>query len=220
MKAREELYAALMSGGPHSPDRSELASARIDAYRTTVLNGTEVNPSPLVMDAQAYRWLADEISKTMVDGDRWDGDDSEEEILARYVRWLAAEREQVRAEVLREVAVLVDPAAPEVSFFGRYGAQIAAWLNMLAAKGEASPAGPTATQPADFYQVDHTYRRTDPEWAFRCDMVTTHPEDGERTALGWRYFKGQWAEYAYGPDDWEIAQLVGDWDHVEQGGAR
>lgn len=32
MSAREELYSALMRGGPHSPDRSEKASAFIDAY--------------------------------------------------------------------------------------------------------------------------------------------------------------------------------------------
>jgi hypothetical protein len=30
--AREELYAAVMSGGYHSPDRSEKASAIIDAF--------------------------------------------------------------------------------------------------------------------------------------------------------------------------------------------
>lgn len=37
MGAREELYAAVMSGGEHSPERSERASARIDAYRAEVL---------------------------------------------------------------------------------------------------------------------------------------------------------------------------------------
>lgn len=37
MSAREELYAAVMSGGEHSPGRSERASARIDAYRAEVL---------------------------------------------------------------------------------------------------------------------------------------------------------------------------------------
>lgn len=37
MGAREELYAAVMSGGYHSPERSERASACIDAYRAEVL---------------------------------------------------------------------------------------------------------------------------------------------------------------------------------------
>lgn len=31
MTARRDLYAALMAGGPHSPERSEKASALIDA---------------------------------------------------------------------------------------------------------------------------------------------------------------------------------------------
>lgn len=37
MSARRDLYAALMAGGPHSPDRSEKASERIDAFRAEVL---------------------------------------------------------------------------------------------------------------------------------------------------------------------------------------
>jgi hypothetical protein len=32
VSAREELYATLMRGGPHSPDRSEKASMLLDAY--------------------------------------------------------------------------------------------------------------------------------------------------------------------------------------------
>lgn len=37
MNARRDLYAALMAGGSHSPDRSNAASARIDAFRAEVL---------------------------------------------------------------------------------------------------------------------------------------------------------------------------------------
>lgn len=37
MNARADLYAALMAGGPHSPQRSEKASALIDAFRAEVL---------------------------------------------------------------------------------------------------------------------------------------------------------------------------------------
>lgn len=42
-----------------------------------------------------------------------------------------------RAEAIREVATLADPAAPEVSFFGIYGPQVAAWLNQIAKAGAA-----------------------------------------------------------------------------------
>ncbi|MFJ6615421.1 hypothetical protein ACIQPT_34670 [Streptomyces sp. NPDC091289] len=63
----------------------------------------------------------------------------------------------------------------------------------------------------DFYEPGHTYSETNPayDWAFRCDTVTAHPEDGERTALGWRRFKGVWEPYAYGEDDWDLHALVG-----------
>ncbi len=39
-----------------------------------------------------------------------------------------------RVEVLREVADAADPAAPEVSWFGKYGPQVAAWLRTQAGK--------------------------------------------------------------------------------------
>lgn len=67
------------------------------------------------------------------------------------------------------------------------------------------------TEP-DFYQAGHTYTAAENPlyaWRFRCDTVTTHPEDGERTALGWRYFNGQWDAIAYGEDDWDLGQTRG-----------
>jgi hypothetical protein len=66
---------------------------------------TTPEPDP---DAEAYRWLRDEIGKTMADPLRWDGDDAEEAILARYVQWLAAERATVRTEVLLAAAEQLD----------------------------------------------------------------------------------------------------------------
>ncbi|MEU8886689.1 hypothetical protein [Streptomyces sp. NPDC048442] len=63
-----------------------------------------------------------------------------------------------------------------------------------------------------FYKPGHTY--TDSEfpqygWKFRCDTVTTHPENEERTALGWRFFKGTWDPYAYYEDDFDVHRYVG-----------
>lgn len=75
--------------------------------------------------------------------------------------------------------------------------------------GEATP---------DFYEVGHTYADDEYGWKFRVDAITTHPEDGERTALGWRFYKGQWAEMAYGEDSWEIHQLAGYTDVTETEG--
>lgn len=70
---------------------------------------------------------------------------------------------------------------------------------------------------ADFFQPGHTYADTShsTDWKFRVDTVTTHPEDGERTALGWRHFRGTWEPYAYGEDDWDIQEHVGHTDMAE-----
>jgi hypothetical protein len=69
-----------------------------------------------------------------------------------------------------------------------------------------------------FFRPGVTYTEPDgsTDWAFRCDAITTHPEDGERTALGWRRFRGEWAECAYGEDDFEI-HLIADAISVSQG---
>jgi len=63
---------------------------------------------------------------------------------------------------------------------------------------------------SDFYEPGQTYKDDEYGWKFRCDTVTTHPDDGQRTALGWRYFRGDWEPYAYGEDDWEIHTFVDD----------
>lgn len=55
----------------------------------------------------------------------------------------------------------------------------------------------------DFYEAGKTYIRSS-GWMFRVDVITTHPEDGDMTALGWRLWDGKWEEYAYGTSDWEI----------------
>jgi hypothetical protein len=73
----------------------------------------------------------------------------------------------------------------------------------------ATPEEPAAP---DFFQPGTTYtNRENPQydWRFRCDAVTTHPEDGERTALGWRHFRGEWEPYTYGEGDWGIHLAVG-----------
>jgi hypothetical protein len=70
----------------------------------------------------------------------------------------------------------------------------------------------TGTAP-DFFQPGHTYAAGDgDDWRFRCDTVTTHPENGERTALGWRFFNGEWNEYAYYEDDWDVHRFHGHID--------
>lgn len=61
---------------------SEVDAQRAAAFAVAVFDND-------VEDAAAYRWLRDEIIKTMPDPDAWDGDEAEEAILARYVEHLA-----------------------------------------------------------------------------------------------------------------------------------
>ena len=74
----------------------------------------------------------------------------------------------------------------------------------------------------DFFQPGHTYADTDhgTDWKFRCDSVTTHPDNNERTALGWRFFRGEWEPYAYHEDDWDVHQHLGHTDVTEGGEGR
>ncbi|WP_199572672.1 hypothetical protein [Streptomyces murinus] len=77
---------------------------------------------------------------------------------------------------------------------------------------------PKDTAP-DFFQPGHTYTGAH-GWKFRVDAITTHPEDGERIALGWRFWSGAWEPYAYGEDDWDVHQVVNHFDSAEGGEVR
>ncbi|WP_086780034.1 hypothetical protein [Streptomyces griseus] len=59
----------------------------------------------------------------------------------------------------------------------------------------------------DFYQPGYTYAAIGTDWRFRCDAITTHPGTGDRTAIGWRHFDGEWELYAYDEGDWDVAQM-------------
>jgi len=65
-----------------------------------------------------------------------------------------------------------------------------------------------ASSVPNFYQPGYVYsypRYADGyDWKFRVDTVTSSPENGERVALGWRFWKGEWEPYAYAEDDWDI----------------
>ena len=77
------------------------------------LRGTELNPSPLMLDAQAYNELRDEIAATM--GDEWDLDEAEISILIKYVRWLAAgqPRDEDGYPIRREMYPAADAKAAQ-----------------------------------------------------------------------------------------------------------
>ncbi|MFJ2568143.1 hypothetical protein ACIO02_35360 [Streptomyces sp. NPDC087568] len=135
-----------------------------------------------------------------------------------------------RAEVLAEGAAELDRIADETearvaAYYGQASGigpgsaelvrEAARTLRSLAEEPSARTEG-KSSQPADatpdFFQPGQTYAEPGDttDWRFRCDSITTHPEDGERTALGWRHFRGEWEPYAYGEDDFEIHQVADD----------
>ncbi|MBD0743492.1 hypothetical protein [Streptomyces sp. CBMA152] len=83
----------------------------------------------------------------------------------------------------------------------------------LAEDGPQAPYGVTAevVDASEFFEVGRTYLGSY-GWRFRVDVITTHPENGERAALGWRFFNDVWEPIAYYEDDWDLHQYVG---HVE-----
>jgi hypothetical protein len=113
---------------------------------------------------------------------------------AMTVTWLTKKAREFRAMGGKMRAAQADAVAAMASKLAR-GAVRPDNLRML---------------PADFFEPDRTYTEPDgsTDWRFRCDTVTTHPRTGERTAIGWRHFRGEWEPCAYGEDDWEIHQVA------------
>lgn len=104
MTARDELreYVNLLAD-PKTP--RETTDGRVERLygqvRAEVLNkvlGDDLNPSNLVLDARAYHTLVTAIEATMDDPDRWDSDEAEVAILARYVEWLQVRVAELGAE--------------------------------------------------------------------------------------------------------------------------
>ncbi|MGW3152744.1 hypothetical protein [Streptomyces sp. NPDC001089] len=81
--------------------------------------------------------------------------------------------------------------------------------------GNQPPAG-ESTPEREFFQPGHTYSGKY-GWRFRCDSITTHPEDDERTALGWRLWNGTWEPCQYGESDWGAHLAAGHTDITEDG---
>jgi hypothetical protein len=135
-------------------------------------------------------------------------------------KFLAEHDAHVRAGALAEADLL--PKADVVAWLTKKAREdTPVWL--LASKVDRGAVRPDNLRmlPADFFEPGRTYAEPGDttDWRFRCDSVTTHPEDGERTALGWRHFRGEWEPYAYGEDDFEIHLIVGHTDVTEAGEA-
>lgn len=127
---------------------------------------------------------------------------------------------EYRAEVLAEadllpkahvVAWLTKKAREFRSAGGRERAAQADALDAMASKVERGAVRPNnlRTLPANFFEPDHYYTHrngTD----FHCVTVTTHPQTGERLAMGWHV------------DSWGLHYPttvgINQWNHEYDGG--
>ncbi|WP_435279275.1 hypothetical protein [Streptomyces sp. 1222.5] len=125
------------------------------------------------------------------------------EVLAETIAWLGKEAREFRAVGTRKSESQANAVAAMASKISRGAVRPNnTWL----------PAGVKPT----FFEPGFTYRDGD-FWAFRCDTVTTRPDTGELTALGWRFFRGEWEACAYRGEDWEGHQAVGYTEVIDGG---
>ncbi|CAM5592183.1 hypothetical protein [Streptomyces purpurascens] len=177
-----------------------------DGYTRTVGQFTNVLPADLEFILHAHsdlRWCLEMIAKLRV---RVAELDAQREALAD--RLLAGQtwRRGRTPELVSENFV------SQSELRGIFGIPLAPpWSDGITRRMAPTQALRDDEPQPKFFQPSHTYADDEYGWKFRVDSITTHPEDGERTALGWRFWKGVWEPCAYGEDDWEIHQLV---DHI------
>ncbi|MFD8234064.1 hypothetical protein ACFV20_19550 [Streptomyces sp. NPDC059696] len=197
MSARDDLLDEY--GRADSQPLGTLAELRgkLDAYRTEVL-GKAIG-----------RLRAIPVNCTALTGPVWYGNgwNSAITVLEEIAEYQGPDDEAYPGELqrLRAHALAMQVAA-------RKAVMVEVQRLALDHAVEDANARDKARQSApDFFQPGRTYTHVDDgtDWKFRVDTVTTHPEDGERTALGWRHFRGEWEAIAYGEDDYEIHLLVG-----------
>ncbi|MET7944228.1 hypothetical protein [Streptomyces sp. NPDC005302] len=129
-----------------------------------------------------------------------------------------------RAEVLAEADLL--PKADVVTWLvkkareiprgnkiGRAQGDVIAVMASKVARGAVRPDN-LRMLPPDFFEPGHTYSAG--PWDFNCAAVTTHPETGERVALGWtRINGGAWTTYSHEGAEWPCG-----WADVTKEGGR
>lgn len=78
-------------------------------------------------------------------------------------------------------------------------ATVRRFLQLEASVARAAVTGEKSSP--DFFQPGHRYALE--IWRFHCATVTTHPDTGERQAIGWiRVSDGSWTAYAYSATEW------------------
>jgi hypothetical protein len=153
MSARDRLTAMYV---PTSDADETEWEQRLNAYRAEIRREQGLEDQEALEEAAAmYRALRPVIEATMADSSRWDGDESEEFHLGRYVQWLAAGRAQVRTEALAEAADELDRIAEHYGPSAQALRDAAGNVRYMARK-DTREGEPTTATP-DFFQPGRTY---------------------------------------------------------------
>jgi hypothetical protein len=182
MSARERLERIC---GPQTPP--ELITA-LDAYRTEVL-GKAIG-----------RLRAIPVTCTALTGPVWYGDgwNSAITVLEEIAEYQVPDDEAYPGELqrLRAHALAMRVAARKAVMVDVQRLALDHAIEDANARDKARQSAAT-----DFFHPGHTYQHS--AWQFRCDAVTTHPDSGERTALGWfRYRAGEWGCFSATEPEW------------------
>lgn len=236
MSAREELYAALMAGGPHSPDRSAKASGLIDGLRDEVWREAQAALNEAEEELTGARLACWEEEQ---DNRRLRLALASAQRRARRLRARVAELEKqtdaARTEAIADVGDWLDEIGQKDAAHLVYTCDIPAARDMKTVpQQDDTEADPFAeslardgfdqdeiaeilnrptTAPADFFQPGRTYQRR--RWHFQCLAVAPNPFNGETRAVGYLYRPGEPATAtALDPDDW----AHGEWAAADGSG--
>ncbi|MCX5253544.1 hypothetical protein OOK27_05075 [Streptomyces canus] len=117
-------------------------------------------------------------------------------------------RTKVLAEAKDEVVTWLTKKAREFRANGEgEQADTASLLASKVARGAVRPNN-LRMLPPDFFEPDHAYSHRDGS-TFRCVAVTTHPDGGERVALGWHTDTADWTFVA--------VRNINHWTHEYDG---
>ncbi|MFD8008147.1 hypothetical protein [Streptomyces mirabilis] len=178
-------------------DEFAQAVAERDRYRLAWKSARERAQSSsetilrVVKDRESYQgWLKQEQAATELLRDRIAELEAAGHLtVAEVVAWLTKKAREFRAEGQREQADTASLLASKVA----RGAVRPNNLQML---------------PPDFFEPDHAYTHRDGS-TFRCVAVTTHPDGGERVALGWHTDTADWTFVA--------VRNINHWNHEYDG---
>lgn len=199
MSARRQIVAALSEdslGGIATLQDVDRATALVDAYRTEVI-------------AKAIgRLRAVPVTCVALTGPAWYGTGWNDAIttLEEIADYQTPDDEAYPGELQRLRALTL---GLRVAALRKEDLAETQRLLSLHAEHESQERDRVKTGTApDFYQPRYVYsypRYADGHnWKFRCDAITTHPDDGARVALGWRHWQGEWTECAYDEGDWDV----------------